>query len=107
MISDNELVSCIVASIKSNNDYTLCVKEPLRYVLKACSSAVKGRGKMERGLEGLPKDSAKLVKMGVFYIDGNYVYVHREIHIALQEKERAFNEMLKRLQSRVEQQIHS
>jgi hypothetical protein len=104
MSTDKELVSRIVASIRNNEDYTLCVKESLRYVLKACSSAVKGRGKMELGLGGLPKCSAKLVEMGVFYIDGNYVYVHREIYVALQEKQRAFNERLKRLQSKAEQQ---
>jgi hypothetical protein len=98
---DNELVKCIVASIKDDKDYGLCVHESLRYVLKACATAVKGRGKMELGLEGLPKDSAKLVKMGVFYIEGDYVYAHRGIYDALQKKERKFEEMLKRLEAKV------
>ena len=97
MSTDNELVDRIVMSIENNQDYTLCVQESWRNVLKACVTSTHGRDPMLLGLKGLPKDSAQLVGMGVFYIDGEYLCVHRAIYSAIQEKDRKFDDFLERL----------
>jgi hypothetical protein len=93
----NELVDCVVKAIDKGQDYTLCVQEPERDTLKSFVKATDGRDLMLLGIKGLPTRTAKLVKLGVCYIDGDYVCLHRDIYVAIQKKERKFEDFLEKL----------
>ncbi len=83
----SDLIARIVNDIESNSGmYELNVPQQLREVFKTFVSLYTDGAEMYRGVEGLPKTTAQLVNLGVCYIEGNFVYLHKAISDAHKEK---------------------
>jgi len=107
MQSKNKLVIEISNAIENGKDYTLLVPESLRFVLKSCANAPGGKSEMLTGLKGLPKDSLKLVEMGVFHIDGGYVKVDSDILRAIEKKTNNLESLLVKLKEKARLSAHN
>jgi hypothetical protein len=94
------LIAEIVQDIDADLDHTLRVPEPLRATLNACSVFGQARDEMHKGINGLPKTSAKLVALEVFYIEDKYVWLHRDIYQALKRKGVRRDDFIARLEAR-------
>lgn len=94
----HSLINSIISAIQNNADFSLAVPEHLRYVLRAMHMTPNGRSEMLKGIAGLPRTSKQMVELGVFYIDGNFVCLHRDIFSALEAKDAKRDALIKRLQ---------
>lgn len=99
--SDNEVVSDLIASIvteiKNGETDFLNVPPPLREVLRNFANLYTDGVEMHNGVDGLPNTTAKLVKLGVCYIKGNFVYLHQAVCDAVKEKNLKRERLLERL----------
>jgi hypothetical protein len=93
------LIAEIVQDIDENLNHTLRVPEPLRATLDAIPLFKQARDEMHKGIKGLPKTSAKLVALGVFYIEGKYVWLHRDIYRALKRWDIRLDDLIARLEA--------
>lgn len=95
----NTLITNIADAVKNHEDYTVFVEEKLRYTLRAFIGLTDGKTEMVLGVEGLPDTTTKLINLGICYTRGKYVYLNRDIYNAIQDKNRNFDELLKKLRS--------
>lgn len=92
-----EIVRNIAAAIPNHGQYELCLPENLRPTLDAIRLYPGYRAPMLLGRAGLPNTSAKLVEMGVFYIDDDHVVLHPVLQRAFDAKEAERDALLARL----------
>lgn len=97
MAAPNALVSAMVDAIKNGEDHRLLVEEELRASLNGIVLCKKAKDKMLLGYKGMPRTSKKLVTLGVYTIEGEYVSLHRDIYLALKEKSAKMDRLLERL----------
>lgn len=97
MSAANELIGEMVDTINQGGDHKLLVDESLRYTLKSIELCPKIGDKMLLGYEGMPKTSKKLVSLGVFCINDEYVSLHPDIYEALEKKKAKRDRLLERL----------
>jgi hypothetical protein len=97
MAAANALVGAMIVAISQGDDHKLLVDESLRYTLKGIELCPKNGDKMLLGYEGMPKNSKKLVSLGVFCINDEYVCLHPDIYDALEEKKAKRDRLIERL----------
>lgn len=97
MAAHNALVSAMVDAINNGDDYKLLVDEKLRYTLRGIELYPKSGDRMLLGYDGMPETSKKLVELGVFCINDEYVSLHPDIYEALEKKKAKRDRLLERL----------
>ncbi|MDP2566389.1 hypothetical protein [Pseudoalteromonas marina] len=95
----SDLIASIVTGVNTNTDYLSNVPERLRELLKNFMDLYIEGAEMFAGVEGLPKTTAKLVELGVCYIEGNFVYLHPAICDAVIEKNLRRDRLLEKLKN--------
>lgn len=97
MVAPNALVSAMVDAIENGKDHRLLVEEELRASLSGIVLFEQAKDKMLLGYKGMPRTSKKLVTLGVYVIEGEYVCLHRDIYKALKKKDAKRDRLLERL----------
>lgn len=95
-MESNPLVQCMIDMISLDQDHASLVPERLHMALRGIE-LYDGQCDMLLGVKGLPHTSAELVTLGVFYTEGNQLFLHRGIHKALQDKSQRKDKLLSRL----------
>lgn len=93
----SELVDKIASDLKRGEEFDLSVPVALREVLRNFVSLYTDGAEMHNGVEGLPNTTAQLVKLGVCYTKGNFVYLHDAISNAAKENELKRDRLLEKL----------
>lgn len=93
------IVQLLAAQIPISEDFDKDLPEPLRAPLRGITLCNHYRDRMLLGRKGLPDTSAKLVQMGVFYIEGGDVVLHPALCAAFELKKEKRDRLLDRLRA--------